>query len=646
MELQINQKFAREYDKRKRREELSNLREVERQLNERRDVDQRPARARNQAPSPSGASSLHSSSSDVDESTEEDDLGLLLTKRLDAQWAQTLELIRRRDARIYDPNYRFYDDSGSISGRSESSPGTTTNDEAEPVAGYDLLALQAEKEKAVCLDQYWREGLLREAEADSSSSMSSSQLSSNSSQVGQRDRTVTPDMETVERRPRIPVYDEQQEALRVEFLERAARETMKPDGVANYHERSVSEELNEESSEDFFIVKQTDRRLEEILQTHVSGVSALAPGTTTDARRVDATPQSDEERQHAYLEKETVAEKDAFLYDYVVNNRWLGPTHDLLQRVASVENLRNPQTSDTLEEDEQFLERQDQFEQAHNFRFEEPHGDLIPSHPRRIEGSLRKPSAKQEARRRQREAKAAREDLMKRKQLETLRRLRNVHLAERTERLQRIARAAGLEQSAKAASSGGRASSEMELVERVLALAESDHDFDATKFDTAMRDLFEREAYQSAPDEGWQPDADFGIGKSASGPADSSAARSDRVTGSHRMNGHPSEIATPFDNDSDVDQFNREDLLANTRFRYRRVEPRSFGVSPEEMLDMDERELNAYASIKYIQPFRPIETLPKRLRKLHRGNTSMQRYRLRQVQQRGRFRKTADRAMR
>jgi protein KRI1 len=619
MKFQINHTFAREYERRKRREELAKLREHE----------QHTPRGSNQRhPPPEGGEGTSSAidSANVDasesdeESTEEDEMGVLLTKRLDAQWARTLELIRRRDARIYDPNFRFYEEEESSGTDSESSSKTASSDTDEPVAGYDYLALHAEKETAVYLDQYAREALVQHSKAKSSSA-------SGSVTSGSETDSVDGAPSAAGNSCHVAVYDAEQAEIRQAFLEQAERETRGPNTKSSDRDTNVLTESGDQSSDELFTIKIRDRRLEEILAAH----TATAPPKSQrveDALALDNEAKSDEDLLHSYLEKETAEEKEAFLYDYLVHNRWLGPVHAALEKAASTGEEQESTPIDPIEQDEAFLEKQDQFEYEHNFRFEEPDADVIPSHPRQVQGSLRRPSSKQEARKRQREAKMAREEAEKRQRLETLRRLRNARHAERVERMKRLARAAGLRGEAAMLSSPEGSTTERAWLERMVSLAESDTDFDASHFDATMRAIFDREEYQNAPDDGWEPTP----------TATPAGDRTECQIGPHqRLRGHATDLTERVDDvnsegsDSELDALYREDLLADTRFHYRRVEPRSFGLTAEEMLAMDERTLNAYASIKYIQPFREAETLPKRLRKLLRGNTSMQRYRLKQA---------------
>ena len=57
-----------------------------------------------------------------------------------------------------------------------------------------------------------------------------------------------------------------------------------------------------------------------------------------------------------------------------------------------------------------------------------------------------------------------------------------------------------------------------------------------------------------------------------------------------------------------------EDVIAGglrTRFRYVQVPPQDFGLTAEEILLLDDRDLNGYVGLKRIAPYREREwTLP------------------------------------
>jgi protein KRI1 len=57
----------------------------------------------------------------------------------------------------------------------------------------------------------------------------------------------------------------------------------------------------------------------------------------------------------------------------------------------------------------------------------------------------------------------------------------------------------------------------------------------------------------------------------------------------------------------DLDKMDYEDVLADgfkTRFKYREIEPKRYGLSVEEILELDDKSLNRHVSIKRLAPYR------------------------------------------
>lgn len=53
-----------------------------------------------------------------------------------------------------------------------------------------------------------------------------------------------------------------------------------------------------------------------------------------------------------------------------------------------------------------------------------------------------------------------------------------------------------------------------------------------------------------------------------------------------------------------------EDMIAGTipcRFKYRPVEPTTFGLTLTDIVETDDRDLNAHASLRKLAPYRPAE---------------------------------------
>eukprot|EP00166_Cyanidium_caldarium_P000562 ctg_1223.g393 len=563
--LRINQKYAEEYARRKRREELSRLRDLERERRKERRRGERGGAADGRE-----ASSHESSTSDDedDEDEEEDECAVLLTRKMDAQWAATLEAIRRRDARIYDANHRFYDsDSGSSSSLGD-----------EPVAGYEtVVAAGVGRETGLLLKDYVRQQLLTEGLEGGSSSTESEGADARAATPRQRDGDGVGG--------HVPVYDAEQAELRRADIAPTAREN-----------------------------------------GQLTGEEAAAASTV-----VPSVVATEDDSAHAYLERETADEKERFLREFVLRNGWLpvaaaGPGASSTRPSVSLERRHTPTdesgtacdasaSTDSVEEDAAFLQKQEQFEYAHNFRYEEACATQVPTHPRRVPDSMRRPSGKSEARRRQRDMRQQRKEVERRRREEELKRLKNLRRAEQAERIQRLARAAGCE-----------ASDKTEAVFAQLLGDDDDSDFDPDKHDRLMGAHFESEVYRNAPDADLEQQRHREDAETAAWSDDQDDKEREDAMRPSRSRGRSADRTDALEHH--LDQLDREDVLAGTRFHYRPVDPVDCGLSALDVLNMDDKELNRFVSIKYYRPFRPPHSLPRRIRKLFRGNVSMKRHRL------------------
>lgn len=172
-----------------------------------------------------------------------------------------------------------------------------------------------------------------------------------------------------------------------------------------------------------------------------------------------------------------LSKEDKFLRDYILNKRYL----DNGEEVNFNDNVE-------LSDDEAEIEKQAEYENKYNFRFEQPDNEFIKRFPRKIDDSVRVEDTKRKDKRKEREERKAKEKELKMKEL---RELQNIRKREIEEKLLLLKDVSGRD--------------DFELKEDDL-----NSDFDPAEHDKRMAALFNNEYY--GIDEGEQkpqfPDID------------------------------------------------------------------------------------------------------------------------------------------
>uniref|UniRef100_A0A3B4B141 Protein KRI1 homolog n=1 Tax=Periophthalmus magnuspinnatus TaxID=409849 RepID=A0A3B4B141_9GOBI len=326
-------------------------------------------------------------------------------------------------------------------------------------------------------------------------------------------------------------------------------------------------------------------------------------------------------------------EKERFLRDYVLNKGYREEDEDV--DIPTYDELVQDEVEDSEEEGESFLERQEDFERSYNFRFEEP----IRTYPRNIVTSVR---SKDDSRKRKREEVKERKKKEKEQKQEQLKQLKNLKRSEIMEKLKRLQELTGNEQLA-------------------FSLDDLDGDFDPQKHDQLMQKVFGDEYYggeedekpqfdddeeiehwnwdswsgggredeehedygeegQYEPhcdDEGFVMDADYDpsqhISKKQKKKERQKLKREDMPQmGKKKKKSHFAEVITKSKPvfDPEVKTFEQyldeyykldyEDIIDDLpcRFRYRNVVANDFGLTTDEILNANDKELNQWCSLK------------------------------------------------
>ncbi|XP_048483880.1 protein KRI1 homolog [Plutella xylostella] len=327
-------------------------------------------------------------------------------------------------------------------------------------------------------------------------------------------------------------------------------------------------------------------------------------------------------------------EGEKFLRDYILNKRYEGDNSSAVGEAAG--KLRDDAD---LEADEEIVEEQGRFERAYNFRFEEPDQDYLKRYPR----TMNYIRPKDDKRSKKRVEVKTRKEEEKARKMEEIARMKALKLKEIQEKIARIKEVTGNDE---------------------LAFKDSDieGDFDPEAHDRRMRALFDEQYYghadeekptfpdldeeleienwdeyepeheavtqaEEAPhceDEDFNMDADYDPKKNRT----TLLEEIQETLGKKRRNRKKkTKLAALLEAATDKPKFvpsaadktyaeymeeyykmDCEDVIAGelpTRFKYREVVPNDFGLSIEEILLADDKELNRWASLKKTVKYRP-----------------------------------------
>ncbi|KAM5172936.1 protein KRI1 homolog [Mantella aurantiaca] len=386
-ELKINRKFAERYERYREKEELQRLKDRYGDKNE------------------EGGESSSSESESEDEPT--------IDPELDRDFYRTLSLLKKRDPRIYQEDVAFYKETDQ--------PSTSQGSKSI-------------KERPMYLKDYERKVILEKEgkyEDEESSDGEEGLLQ--------------------DQRSRSPTYLEEQRQIKESFRTFVDDSDQEEDEgtTANLLTRRVKTQNERDEEEEEYI--------------------AWLKGQKEGDGKEDLKEMS---YLKEYWTNPSLDEGEKFLRDYILNKEYVESESDEGEECPpALEEA--PHVSDSEDEGELFLRKQEDFERKYNFRFEEPDSDLIKTFPRTIAQSVRR---KDDRRKKKREEIKERKKKDKEKKEEELKQLKNLKRKELQDKLHKLRELTG---------------------DQNLGVTEEDllDDFDPEKHDKIMQKCFGDDYY-------------------------------------------------------------------------------------------------------------------------------------------------------
>lgn len=564
--LTINEHYAKAFEYRKEREELQKLKDKYGS-----DIDED-----------------EDEEEDSEEAESEDEDGEELTPAVDAAILRTLARIKRKDPSIYQSGKDVFEEEVKKTGE----PKITTR-------------APKDKSKPLTIKQQNLEAALR---PDS--------------------RSPSPEPMT---------HAKEQEALRDETI--AAFHTAvdgadDDDDLLVPREKTKDELEREEEEYQEYLKREVGEDLKELITVDEETSAFIADGEENESKKHKKEKKEKKAKKSQKDAKSKAEEDQEFLMNYILNRGWIDrsakrlPTYkeiteskgkkdkgkaradtpmDVDEEQRSESEADDEGANEEIDEDE-FDEVADRFESSYNFRFEEPGADQIPRFPRNLTSTVRREESSRKAERERRKARKEEELLKKR---EEVKRLKALKMKEIREKLERIGK------------EGGKKLEETEALQEL----DLDSDWDPEKHDKQMSKIYG--ADEPDPDEE-KPTWDDDIDITDIVPEESSSKKKKKKK--KKKDEPEMEDGVDVDEmDADVvrddeewdgteemrkrklDEYMDElyglefnDMVAGmpTRFKYTKVQPQSFALSPVEILLATDAELNQYMGLKKLAPYR------------------------------------------
>ncbi|XP_041633666.1 protein KRI1 homolog [Cheilinus undulatus] len=560
-ELKINSNFAQKYEKYRQKEELQRLKD---KYGDRGDE------------------------SDSESESSSDDSEVELDPEIERDFYRTLSLLKKKDPKIYQTDAQFYSEAST----SEEKPSTSKKTKPMYLKDY---------ERKVILE---REGKY-EDDDDSDDEEAAMRL----------ERAASPSY--------IQEQKELKESFR-KFIQDSDEDDEGSDGEKD--SRLLTRRIKTQ--------EEKDKEEADYMEWLKGQADLEGPEEVKDMKYL-----------RDYWNDPELDEKERFLRDYVLNKGYLDEDDDGDERIPTYDEVVQDDVEDSEEEGETFLERQADFERSYNFRFEEPDAQEIKTYPRNIATSVR---SKDDRRKRKREEVKERKQKEKEQKREQLKQLKNLKRNEIMEKLKRLQELTGNEQLAFSQDDleGDFDPQQHEMLmqkffgdeyygeeeEEKPQFDDDDELEEHWNWDTwtgeKEEEEYDGEEYDASEphcdDENFNMDADFDPSQHTASKKKKKKERKKMKKedlpqmGKRKKKSHFAEIITKekpvFDPQEKtfeqyLDEYYKldyEDIIDDLpcRFRYRQVLPNDFGLTTDEILKANDKELNSWCSLKKTCMFR------------------------------------------